>query len=264
MSKLQNGRTPPASEELNRVLAKITGGDANELIKAAYIVKAPANVKDSIYAGDVLKKLNAQILSDGIGHGGNNPILLEELIKLAEGKDFETAFKKTKMYSDLFLVIGFIVGYLDRCANNHTGNDTQFDSIYNYLVKIDEEHGLGLEITLTPDKPKCALQIISILKEKVFPTINTFEFGGTVFNFADYLNTDGSPKFDILISEKSDDSDTNRKTEVNNQVEVLDDDLKKKMHFFESLELDLGLDLTDPDVQKKLKRAAKIIFSEED
>ncbi|GAB6990889.1 helix-turn-helix domain-containing protein [Paenibacillus pini] len=38
----------------------------------------------------------------------------------------------------------------------------------------------------------------------------------------------------------------------------------QKIHFFESLESDLGLDLTDPEVQKKLKRAAKIIFSDED
>ncbi|QYR20836.1 helix-turn-helix domain-containing protein [Paenibacillus sp. sptzw28] len=37
-----------------------------------------------------------------------------------------------------------------------------------------------------------------------------------------------------------------------------------KMQFFEELERDLGIDLTDPSVQKALKRAAKIFFTDED
>lgn len=38
----------------------------------------------------------------------------------------------------------------------------------------------------------------------------------------------------------------------------------EKFEFFNNLEKELGLDLSDPEVQKKLKRAAKIIFSDED
>lgn len=37
-----------------------------------------------------------------------------------------------------------------------------------------------------------------------------------------------------------------------------------KMKFFHELERDLGIDLSDPVVQKMLKRAAKVIFTEED
>ena len=44
----------------------------------------------------------------------------------------------------------------------------------------------------------------------------------------------------------------------------IDEDTRRKIDFFRKLESDLGLDLSDPDIQKKLKRAAKIIFSNED
>ncbi|WP_339321399.1 helix-turn-helix transcriptional regulator [Paenibacillus sp. FSL W8-0194] len=46
--------------------------------------------------------------------------------------------------------------------------------------------------------------------------------------------------------------------------DIKDIKIQRKMEFFKKLENDLGLDLSDPEVQKKLKRAAKIIFSEED
>lgn len=38
----------------------------------------------------------------------------------------------------------------------------------------------------------------------------------------------------------------------------------KKMSFFYELERDLNIDLSDPQVQKALKRAAKIVFTDED
>lgn len=37
-----------------------------------------------------------------------------------------------------------------------------------------------------------------------------------------------------------------------------------KYKYFEKLEKDLGVDLSDPEVQEKLKRAAKIMFSGKD
>lgn len=52
--------------------------------------------------------------------------------------------------------------------------------------------------------------------------------------------------------------------ETSEKYETLDKETQKKMEFFEKLETDLGLDLSDPEVQKRLKRAAKIIFSDED
>lgn len=46
LSRLQNGKTPPASEELNRAIAEITGGDPEALIVAAYKEKAPPEVRE--------------------------------------------------------------------------------------------------------------------------------------------------------------------------------------------------------------------------
>jgi SOS-response transcriptional repressor LexA len=42
---LQNGKKPPASDELNVAIAKITGNDPIKLLMAAYINKAPDNIK---------------------------------------------------------------------------------------------------------------------------------------------------------------------------------------------------------------------------
>jgi len=37
-----------------------------------------------------------------------------------------------------------------------------------------------------------------------------------------------------------------------------------RIRFFEELERELGIDLTDPDIQKMIKKAAKLLFSDED
>ncbi|MCM3274211.1 helix-turn-helix domain-containing protein [Paenibacillus elgii] len=41
ISKLQNGKLPPAGDEINRALADVLGGDAEELVLIAYAEKAP-------------------------------------------------------------------------------------------------------------------------------------------------------------------------------------------------------------------------------
>lgn len=49
ISMLKNGKTKnPASEEINRAIAEVTGGDPDKLILAGYIEKAPQEVKDYI------------------------------------------------------------------------------------------------------------------------------------------------------------------------------------------------------------------------
>lgn len=45
LSRLQNGKNPPASEELNRAIAEVTGGNPDSLIMAGYLEKAPESVK---------------------------------------------------------------------------------------------------------------------------------------------------------------------------------------------------------------------------
>lgn len=48
LSRLQNGKTPPTSDEMNRAIAEITGGDAEALVTAAYTEKAPEEIKESL------------------------------------------------------------------------------------------------------------------------------------------------------------------------------------------------------------------------
>lgn len=48
ISKLQNGKIPPAGEEITRAIAEITGGDPEELILAGYLERAPEEVRDRL------------------------------------------------------------------------------------------------------------------------------------------------------------------------------------------------------------------------
>jgi transcriptional regulator with XRE-family HTH domain len=48
LSRLQNGRTPPAGDELNNALAKVLGIDPLELKVAAYREKIPSEVLEKL------------------------------------------------------------------------------------------------------------------------------------------------------------------------------------------------------------------------
>ncbi|WP_339173155.1 hypothetical protein NSQ55_10735 [Paenibacillus sp. FSL H7-0943] len=41
ISKLQNGKLPPAGDEINKALAEVLGGDEEEIILSSYVEKAP-------------------------------------------------------------------------------------------------------------------------------------------------------------------------------------------------------------------------------
>lgn len=63
LSRLQNGKVPPATDEINRAISDITGGDPDTLIWYAYVDRAPEGFKDILYAvGDEIipigKKVN--------------------------------------------------------------------------------------------------------------------------------------------------------------------------------------------------------------
>lgn len=57
ISKLQNGKLPPAGENLNNALAEITGGDSEKLNIEAYKEKAPKRLKDIFERVDKLEQL---------------------------------------------------------------------------------------------------------------------------------------------------------------------------------------------------------------
>lgn len=61
ISQLQNGKTDaPATAELNRALAKVTGGDIEELLTAALIEKAPPEIREKFEKLNKLKKLQTE------------------------------------------------------------------------------------------------------------------------------------------------------------------------------------------------------------
>ena len=48
ISKLQNGKQPPPSEEISMVLASILGDDSERLVWAGYLEKTPERVRNLI------------------------------------------------------------------------------------------------------------------------------------------------------------------------------------------------------------------------
>ncbi|MBA4541953.1 transcriptional regulator [Thermoactinomyces daqus] len=79
ISKLRLGKRPAPSEEISRVLAEVTGGDAQRLIIKGYIEKIPDDIKEEL---DVYKYLsNMDDLTDDFTS------------KLKETGDVESALK---------------------------------------------------------------------------------------------------------------------------------------------------------------------------
>lgn len=85
ISKLKNGVKPPASEEISRALAEITGGDPEQLIMAGYIEKAPEEIQELLNGMDdpneLLKRAFTLILND------NKEAFLSTLKKESEDED---------------------------------------------------------------------------------------------------------------------------------------------------------------------------------
>ena len=53
ISKLQSGHLPPPSAEVSKMLAEVLGANAEELIYIGYIEKAPAIIRQRLYAHDM-------------------------------------------------------------------------------------------------------------------------------------------------------------------------------------------------------------------
>lgn len=224
LSKLQNGRTPPASEELNRVIAEITGGNADALLLAAFIEKAPPEVKQLLEEGtkqreaaQLLRKLN-EFIEFYFETGRINEDILASLHLVSLSlKDFPIDFymlreKPLTTYKSLIIKLTLYLLNQDTPTENENKKDfrTMADVAMDMMTKVEKQsrtYRNAHEGVLTQPE--------------------------TLKDFA----------FNELLS---------------------DEDISKKMEFFVSLEKDLGLDLSDLEVQKKLKKAAKIIFSDED
>lgn len=231
ISKLKNDNKPPASEEVTRALAEVTGGDVDALLLAGYIEKAPEEIK---------------------------PYLTEA----ANTGELFDLFGSLVMYVENFRSTGTVDEELLRKIEI---SKRVFANVYKYFLSTEplEAH------------PEYAVTLIARLKQHFLPMTDSISFRGVTINFSDYLTKDGEPKFqenpypqmvenahNLWLSEKN--AVYTATPNISYIDEVLGDQVKEKLNFFDELERDLGLDLNDPEVQKKLKRAAKIIFSDED
>ncbi|QRG68559.1 hypothetical protein [Brevibacillus choshinensis] len=109
LSRLQNGKSQPASDELNRALAEITGGDINQLLWAAYVEKAPPEIKEVLVPIDeeLLKKLHD--IAELKESADPNELITQYQSKVEEN-NFVTLFNEKLDDPDDYF---FLDGYLD-------------------------------------------------------------------------------------------------------------------------------------------------------
>ncbi|UFU00333.1 hypothetical protein KO561_05120 [Radiobacillus kanasensis] len=98
LSKLQNGKIPPAGEELNRAIAEITGGDPEELITVAYLEKAPDNIKQifQYVNSDEYWDYNEGLAQRIINDPKTYKVMKEEMLKDVPDEYIDEFYKKTK------------------------------------------------------------------------------------------------------------------------------------------------------------------------
>ncbi|ASA25390.1 helix-turn-helix domain-containing protein [Paenibacillus donghaensis] len=90
ISKLKNGNKPPASEDISRALAEVTGGKSQELLMASYIEKAPEEVQPALQEFNkfrilfsIIRKLT-ELLEFYWNYGFVQKNILEVILSLAD------------------------------------------------------------------------------------------------------------------------------------------------------------------------------------
>jgi len=232
ISKLQNGVHPPAGEDITRGLAEVTGGDVDSLLLAGYIEKAPDEIK--------------LILTEATNTG------------------------------QLFSFFSFLILFIEKYRSTGTIDEDLIHKIEVTNGVFAKDYKYRLSTSTLKEYPEYAVELIVRLKQHFIPLTNSITYRGTKIDFTDYVTEDGKPIFKVnpypemvkntdvpSLGRIKDDFSINL-VKVHELEDALDIETKQKIEFFEKLETDLGLDLTDPEIQKKLKRAAKIIFSSED
>ncbi|WP_051289777.1 helix-turn-helix domain-containing protein [Paenibacillus massiliensis] len=228
ISKLQNGIHPPAGEDITRALAEVTGGDSEALLLAGYIEKAPEEIK---------------------------PLLAE-----------------ASRTGQLFSFFGYLVLFLEEYRSTGQISEEYLDNIEASKNLFIQKYNFFLQTSTLRDYPEYAVELIIRLKQHFMPLADSISYGGGIIDFSNYIDKHGKPIFksspyselnrdiELYVSQQDLEKDLLNISEVKQHTH----ELQKKLEFFRYLENELKLDLNDPEVQKKLKRAAKIIFSEED
>lgn len=148
LSKLQNGKTPPASEKLNKALAEITGGDSNKLIWAGYIEKAPEDIKKIAHF-----LLDETVVEKGIKLLKKYPDFFdrheENWGNIPEYKEFQKSILQSVLNSDEVKKIEEktreleLISEIEDKVNIHSDNyDPEFDRLFHL-------HGVLIDKTLS-------------------------------------------------------------------------------------------------------------------
>ncbi|GIO36917.1 LexA repressor [Paenibacillus antibioticophila] len=83
ISQLQNGKTDnPATTELNRALAKVTGGNIETLLTAALIEKAPDEIKNKFERLTMLKSLREEYVKAQIIQEESPKYIIDQISKV--------------------------------------------------------------------------------------------------------------------------------------------------------------------------------------
>lgn len=126
ISKLKNGQKPPASEEVSRALAEVTGGDPEKLVLAGYIEKAPKEIQTILR--DYLDKLD--FYTAVVATFFVDPDKSED----EQFKDALDIYKKIQNI-DLEQKIDFVISRFNRVAISHP----------EFFQEVEEQWGLPKE-----------------------------------------------------------------------------------------------------------------------
>ncbi|MEE4565265.1 hypothetical protein [Paenibacillus polymyxa] len=229
ISKLRNDPKYPASEEINRALAEITGGDPEELVWASYYEKAPLEVKSALEKGKLFEKLIKQFIklnSEDSSLSGDIETLLESLnnpspekakqvIDEMIDKVFEKSTPETLLelftYTDDFKNNNSDPGYLTKLKELRESKKLSNDKAAE-LVNLKSESYKNLEIYGGVKKEGGTSEKINAIYEKAIeilskytpPTRENEEFKEFINNpqhgvfFRDYLEAPEERKRELM------------------------------------------------------------------
>lgn len=239
LSKLQNGKTPPASDKLNKALAEITGGDVQKLMWAAFIEKAPEEIKGFFSLMNkplILSLLKIEDKFPGFLEGkykGSNRI--KDIINSREYEEFKA------------LIVNFVES-LDETYQDPqywtTISREEFDDIYKKEASIETTK--VIEINLYEAYLDHAKKIISQTPTNQLDSLKLFNANMEAFNALEL-------RLDQVIS----------KVLMNNGVDkdwALDyiEGLSLREKFESALKIYLNYDITSEPFYKDLKEAIKL------
>ncbi|MEH7108230.1 hypothetical protein [Bacillus sp. JJ1764] len=130
LSKLKNGAKPPASDELNRSIAEITGGDPKTLIWAAHLEKIPKDMKDFFLSFD------GSVIAAAVELEKKFPGFLRGQIEISPEIRESMEFQRLKTHMEFW---GYqLPDFMDQTENNinkieHSSKESiLYKSFFNY------------------------------------------------------------------------------------------------------------------------------------